>query len=389
MREVNNEVRKKDPKDKIYCQEPYAQELYDLMCGIPVIRKDVKKGDILMAYDLRVTPGGNVEVLTQGFMNFSLDFRKEKKYFSIIGMEVETVEDLKEHCANGEFKEFFSSVKQKMFIDDERLFKGSLYDGYLQSIKDEFFTQKSVQNVAYEARIVDKNLGGFFIEVQGIQAFLPGSLAAANKIVNFDDYIGKTIKVMVEDYLPSTDTFIFSYKRYLEKILPQEIKNIESNSLMEGIITGTSKFGIFLEFNEMFTGLLHVSEMDEDTENQFRERAFRPGNTMEVWVKDVKDNRLILTMKNPADRIAEIKNFRERLEGTVKAMKVISMKPFGVFFEVEENKIGLLPIREVKRVTQKKMEVGETYNLCIREVDSSGKITLSSIREKRHQETEA
>ena len=76
---------------------------------------------------------------------------------------------------------------------------------------------------------------------------------------------------------------------------------------MEGIITGTSKFGIFLEFSEMFTGLLHISEMDENTENQFRERAFKPGNTMEVWVKDVKDNRLILTMKNPQTELLKLK----------------------------------------------------------------------------------
>ena len=53
-----------------------------------------------------------------------------------------------------------------------------------------------------------------------------------------------------------------------------------------------------------------------------------------------------------------------------------------MFLEVEEDRIGLLPVREMKKVARN-MEVGETYSLCISKVDSeSGKIYLSALNEK-------
>ena len=70
-------------------------------------------------------------------------------------------------------------------------------------------------------------------------------------------------------------------------------------------------------------------------------RRVEPGQEIEIWVKDIKDNKLILTEFNPAEKQEEIENFKSKSEGTVKSMKVVSVRPFGVFFEVENDKIGV------------------------------------------------
>jgi predicted RNA-binding protein with RPS1 domain len=378
----NLAIKKVDKKDKIYCQEAYAQELYDMINRVPVQAKDIQEGELLKAIDLKVGLGG-VQIFTEAGISLFLDMRKDKKYFEAIGFTELDMGNLGELGASGWFKSLFEErqelIKVEGSVDD---LKGSIYEAYLGKTRREFMTQILEQSAYYYAKIISKNQGGFFIKVQGVDAFLPGSLAAANKIVDFDSYIGREIPVMVEDYLKNSDTFIFSYKKYLDKILPTKLSEIERFSKLSGVVTGTSKYGIFLEFQEMFTGLLHTSEMDPETLENFMHRKVEPGQEMDVWVKDIRDNKLILTEINPSEKQEEIESFKNKSEGTVKSMRVVSVKPFGAFLEVEEDKIGLLPIREMKKVA-KKMEVGESYTLCISRVDSdTGKIYLSALNEK-------
>jgi ribosomal protein S1 len=379
----NKTIKKQDRKDKVYCHEPYAQELYDLLCGIEAPCKDVEVGQTLKAIDLRISKSGEVEVHTDAGISVYLDMRKEKRYFEAFGFEDYSVEHFAELSKAGWFRELFSSREEKITVEGKLgALRGSLYESHINNVRQEFFDQVKKQSTAYVAKVISKNQGGFFIKVQGIEAFLPGSLAAANKIVDFDSYIGKEIPVMVEDYLVNSDTFIFSYKKYLEKILPSKLAEIKKFSRLIGNVTGTSKYGIFVEFEDIFTGLLHTSEMRPETLDKFNTRSYRPGDELELWVKDIKDEKLILTEIDPSEKISEMENFRSKIEGTVRSLKVISVKPFGAFCEIEENRVGLLPVKEIKRIT-KKMEVGEYYQLCISKVDpETGKIYLSATNER-------
>ena len=382
-RKENLSIKKVDRKDKVYCQESYAQELYDLICGMPSHNKDIVSGETLEATDLRVGVKGQVEINTSAGISLFLDMRKEKKYFEAIGFTELDMTKLSDLAEAGWFRNLFAERGECITVEGNvQEFRGSIYEAYLGKTRDEFMSQISLQNSYYMAKIISKNQGGFFIKVQGVDAFLPGSLAAANKIMNFDTYIGREIPVMVEDYLKQSDTFIFSYKKYLDKVLPSKLAEIERNTKLEGTVTGSSKYGIFVEFQEIFTGLLHVSEMDNTTLENFNSRNVYPGETLQLWVKDIRDGKLILTEIDPSEKQEEFENFKYKTEGTIRNMKVVSVKPFGAFLEIEENRIGLLPIREMKKVTRN-MNVGETYSLCISKVDSeTGKIYLSALNEK-------
>ena len=379
----NLSIKKVDTKDKIFCQESYAQELYDMYCGMPVRVKDVKDGQFLRALDLRVSKTGEVKIMTDAGIDFSLDMKKERLYFDAIGFSDLDFKNMSALSENGWFKDMFQTkeefIKVKGLPNDRR---GSIYEAHLNKARNEFVAQITEQTAYYMAKVISKNRGGFFIKVQGIDAFLPGSLAAANKILDFETFIGKEIPVMVEDYLRQSDTFIFSYKKYLEKILPSRLAEIEKFSILEGIITGSSKYGIFVEFQDIFTGLLHTSEMNFETFEKFEHKEIVPGTSIKVWVKDIRDNKLILTELDPNDKFEAFSSFKNKSEGTVRSMKVISVKTFGAFFEVEDSRVGLLPVREMKKLNRR-IEVGEVYELCISKIDAENeKIYLTALTER-------
>ena len=69
---------------------------------------------------------------------------------------------------------------------------------------------------------------------------------------------------MIEGYVEAKDIFIVSYKKYLNKIMEQKIQELDLTKKYKGSVTGTSSFGIFVEWEEVYTGLIHRSEFDGD-----------------------------------------------------------------------------------------------------------------------------
>lgn len=375
MRKENLSVIKKPgDKTKIYCQEPYAQELYDLISGRVSTVKDIKNGDLLRVIDMKMVSDEEVEVYCDNHDTLYFYLQKERKFLEILGM---TNESFIDWISNQEATDHFKKFKTYIQVENASIRKGSLHAAHLQTIAVEFREQIANPTRAYVAKILSKNQGGFLVEVQGIKAFLPGSLAAANKIVNFDDYIGKQIYVMIEDYLTSSNIFVVSYKKYLENILPSKLGELERDQYMTGTVTGTSKFGVFIEFDEIFTGLLHVSEMNFSTLEKFNNHEFRSGQSLSTWLKDIRDNKLILTEIDPSIRKNEMEEFKGKIEGNFKEAVIVSVKPHGALMEIEKGVLGLLPVKEMKK-SGRRLAVGESLQVFIKRVDTStGKIYLT------------
>lgn len=369
-------IKRPGDTSKIYCQEDYAQELYDRMYGIDVVKKDIVNGEIVRVSDFKIVSREKKEVaaICDNFLTLYFSFNKERKYFQILGLDDENF------FRWVESGDHVSHLKEnKIFIQVENIdaAKGSLYQAHLRTIIREFREQIGKPTSAYVAKVIDKNQGGFIVEVQGIKAFLPGSLAAANKIVDFEGYIGKEIFVMIEDYLKSSDIFVVSYKKYLDYVLPGKLGELERNQLMKGTVTGTSKFGIFVEFDDIFTGLLHTAEMLPETLEKFNSGQIKSGQDIEMWLKDIRDNKLILTENDPSIRQNEYESFREKVEGNIKEATIVSIKAHGALMEIEKGVLGLLPVKEMKKY-KKRLNVGETLDVFIKKVDTStGKIYLT------------
>lgn len=374
--ENKNVIKRPGDKTIIYCQEEYAQEMYDRLYGLEVVCKDLKNGDILKVsrFNLISEEKKEIEAICENFTSLYFNFSKEKKYFQILGLDEES---FVEWISSEDHEEEVKSMKMYIQVENMRINQGSLYSAHLKTIVKEFKEQITKPTSAYTAKVIDKNQGGFIVDVQGIKAFLPGSLAAANKIVDFEAYIGKEVYVMIEDYLAPSKIFVVSHKKYLEYILPSKLGELERNQKMVGHVTGTSKFGVFVEFEEIFTGLLHSAEMLPETYEKFKSNSFRVGDEIEAWLKDIRDSKLILTEKDPAEKISEYESYKEKVEGNFKEASIISIKSHGALMEIEKGVLGLLPVKEMKKYG-KRLNVGEILEVFVKKVDAStGKIYLT------------
>ena len=227
----------------------------------------------------------------------------------------------------------------------------------------------------------------FFVDILGIKAFLPGGLAAANKIIDFDEYIGKDVTVMIENYLKDTNIFIVSNKKYVKYILPKKIKELDKSKKYKGNVTGTTKYGIFIEWDDSsgddfkYTGLLHHTKMKEQTKTRFQQNDFKPGDEIDFWVdKITDDNRIILSEDDPDEYMEQINKFKEKYLNLAITGEVVSIKPFGIILKLEENIIGMIPKKELKK--QKKIyKIGEKINVIVDDIQNE-KIFLRLINEE-------
>jgi small subunit ribosomal protein S1 len=252
-----------------------------------------------------------------------------------------------------------------------------LWQGYIKKIKEEFIEQIKNPTKAYTAKIVQVNKGGYFVEVQGLEAFMPGSLAAANKLADFKTLMGKEVIVMIEDFLPEMNSFIVSHKKYIEYVLPSKLKQLDLNSKFSGIITGCSKYGIFVEFRSdaeessiKFTGLLHISKMTDETKAKFESYGYAAGDSIEFYIGEItKDNRIILDEENPVSKLAKLECFVEENSGKLLEATIGSILNFGIIVNIDSIS-GLIPARQfaMHRVLMKNFIIGDTISVYIDEI---------------------
>jgi predicted RNA-binding protein (virulence factor B family) len=347
----NHSINGSSDKLKCFSREPYAQRLFDIYTNqdFELVKKDLKIGDVVRIQDIFNVKDTFIDIELAGGLTITVDLLREKKFVQVFGYN--NVKQFTDTLRNPEIvKEFLSKNISVYIIEATPSVKISLWQGYLKSIRDEFMCQIENPTQAYKAKIIEANKGGFFVEVQGVEAFMPGSLAAPNKILDFQSYIGKEIVVMIEDYLKEMNSFIVSHKKYLAHVIPIKIAQLDLSKKYVGTITGTSKFGIFIEFEELFTGLLHTSKMDIETREKFNSRLFKPNDIVEFYISEItKDNRIILTKESPEEKLNKIQNFIVNFKDKIIEASVAAVMNFGIIVNTTEGISGLIPSRELKR----------------------------------------
>jgi predicted RNA-binding protein with RPS1 domain len=351
---------------KIYCHEAYAEDLAKLYSNIPVGVKELTEGMILKLVDIHKVGEKEMNVSLEGFVDATIKLDGEKKFFQMLGI---TQQDFISLVSYPEWKTSF--LKQDYFVKIEGtnpFNRASLYAGQTDKVKKEFMSQIANPTSAYYGTITGKNHGGFIINVQGIDGFLPGSLAATNIVRDFEEMMGKEIPVMVEDYLKESSTYVFSYKKYVSHILPQKIEELDRDKKYTGTVTGTAKYGIFVEFDEIFTGLIHASKMTPELKETFKNGSLRPGTPITFWIKEISaDKKIILTDEDPYIRQREIEDFKESNLGVVKGGEVISVQPFGTLVRLQKDIVGMISQKEIKN-KKKKYNIGDKVMVTIERV---------------------
>jgi len=347
---ANTKIKGTTDHIKCFSREVYSQQLFDLINNdnFTIVKKDLERGDQVLVTAIKNVVDSRVTVQLLSGFTLEVNFNDEKKLLQVFGYS-----DVKEFCdllKNPDFAAGFVSNKLYVsIIESKPNLKFSLWQGYLNTLKTEFVQQISNPTKAYKAKIIDANRGGFFCEVQGIQAFMPGSLAAPNKIYDFNAMIGKEVIVMVEDYLNDMASFIVSHKKYLDYIIPIKIKELDLTKQHSGYVTGTSAYGIFVEFDEIFTGLLHTSKMHPETLEKFNAKEFKSGESIDFYISEIsKYNRIILSEESYAEKMIRIYKWVLDNKDAEIDLKIVDYTKSGFIVEVDDIK-GILPVKEFRK----------------------------------------
>jgi|TARA_B100000768_G_scaffold181566_1_gene205092 small subunit ribosomal protein S1 len=360
FRKPNPHIKTKNG-EKVYSREPYAQELYDLMEGHSA------SSGTLYALDLGETYTGKVYGIDAEWASIDVGYR-ELIYVDLSRETPEVRELLKEGV----------EVDVQLIADTSMNVKkymiGSVTAGLKTKVVKEIVASIDDGNTAYSG-IVSKMIpgGGYIVEVQGVDCFMPGSLAGVNKLHDFESIIDTEMYVVPVSYSEDKGTVVVSHRAYLRALIPNTIKTIQEDITVErlGHVTGSAKYGVFVEFEGCLTGMIHVNDLDTETSKAHRDRSLEPGTEIKFYVKEVINERKItLVQGSPAEKkvdpwegISLRYNKKTEVVGNVK-----STKDYGLFVEIEEGVVGLLHISEFPD------------NIDIKDISKGADITVQVIR---------
>lgn len=340
---------------KIYCHEPYAQELYDLM------NRYQKTGDI-SAKDLQESGVYRVQANSISFQDKIIHAEEITSKTPIIIPFREYSKDI-ETLSQGEDREFLIMVYKSTKFGENY---GSERKALSISYKQDLFTSLA-ENTWFDVTITKLIKGGYLaLYKKEIECFIPGSHAAANVVHNFNDMLNKTLTVMVDNYDQANDLFILSYKKYVTHSMPTMIENLDFNKEYTGTLTNKPyDFGVFVEIDGYFTGLVHQTEFDD---YETIKRTLRTGDSLNVYVKDITSKggqfRIVLTLNPESVNTEKLawQQLKEKTESRRFAYEVnpkknsISIDIDGENYEVSlkrkdlENNINTFPYVKVSKV---------------------------------------
>ncbi|MGD9596523.1 MAG: S1 RNA-binding domain-containing protein, partial [Wolinella sp.] len=203
------------------------------------------------------------------------------------------------------------------------------------------------RDVVVEGVITKKNRGGYVIESEGLEYFMPKFMSALKEDAK---NIGKTIKACIINIKPEDDTIVVSRKRFFE--LDNKVKKEGAAKLLEatepllGVVKKITSFGMFVEVDGV-EGLVHYTEISyKGPVNP--SKIYQEGDQVRVKAiaYDEEKKRLSLSIKATVDDPwREIENELE--VGDAINVTVSNVEPYGAFVDLGNDIEGFLHISEI------------------------------------------
>lgn len=230
---------------------------------------------------------------------------------------------------------------------------------------------------AVSGMITERIKGGFTVEVDGVRAFLPGSLVDVKPVKDMTYLEGKPLEFKVIKLDRKRNNVVVSRRAVVESEDPIErqalLEKLKEGSSVKGIVKNLTGYGAFLDLGGI-DGLLHVTDMAWK-----RVRApsdiVNIGDEIEVKVLkfDHERNRVSLGLKqmgeDPWNDLTQSFPEGSRLRG-----RVTNLADYGCFVELEEGVEGLVHVSEMdwtnKNVHPAKLvHVGDEVDVLILDID--------------------
>lgn len=241
--------------------------------------------------------------------------------------------------------------------------KGSLYEF------DKIEILNKIKNInedeVVEIYVKSMNQAGYNVDIIYNDAiiakgFMPNTIAGVNKIYNPESLLNKRLFAVIELYSEDEGTYIVNRKKYLQSLIKDEISKLEYNKLYTGHVTGTTPFGIFVEFNECLTGMIHKSCATEELQKNIEK--IKPGYKIDFYIKEIINDKIILTQTLKESIWDKIK-VGQKYNGKIK-----EEKHFGLLVELDDETTGLIHTSELEK-SDLKLNVNDTVDVEILSFD--------------------
>ena len=244
---------------------------------------------------------------------------------------------------------------------------------------EEAFENKEVLT----AKVAQVLNGGLSVIVDEARVFIPSSLVSDVYEKDLTKYDGQEIEFVITEFNPKRRRIIGDRKQLLAaqkaELRKALFERINVGDVIEGTVKNVTDFGAFIDLGGA-DGLLHISEMSWGRVESPK-KAFKVGDVVKVFIKDINDTEIALSMKFPEDN--PWNNATEKFAaGTVVTGRVARMTDFGAFVELAPGIDALLHVSQISREHIDKpadvLKVGQTIEAKIVDFNEADrKISLS------------
>jgi small subunit ribosomal protein S1 len=233
------------------------------------------------------------------------------------------------------------------------------------------------QGKVVQGLVNGKVKGGLTVMINGIRAFLPGSLVDLRPVKDTNPYEGKQLEFKVIKLDRKRNNVVVSRRAVLEATQGAErealLSSLQEGAVVKGVVKNITDYGAFVDLGGI-DGLLHITDLAWRRVKHPSE-VLAVGDEVEAKVLkyDQEKNRVSLGLKqlgeDPWVGIARRYPTGTRLFG-----KVTNLTDYGAFVEIESGIEGLVHVSEMdwtnKNVHPSRVvQVGDEVEVMILEID--------------------
>ncbi len=183
--------------------------------------------------------------------------------------------------------------------------------------------------------------GGLTVLVNGIRAFLPGSLIEARPLKDLSPYENKTLEFKVIKLDRKRNNVVLSHRAVREASMGEEraklMTTLKEGSVVQGVVKNITEYGAFVDLGGV-DGLLHITDMAWRRVRHPSE-VVTPGQeiTAKILKFDTEKNRVSLGLKQMGDDPWMGVN-RRYPTSTRMFGKITNIADYGAFVEIEPHR---------------------------------------------------
>lgn len=219
--------------------------------------------------------------------------------------------------------------------------------------------------------------GGFTVELNGIRAFLPGSLVDVRPVRDTLHLEGKELEFKVIKLDQKRNNVVVSRRAVIESENSAErdqlLENLQEGMEVKGIVKNLTDYGAFVDLGGV-DGLLHITDMAW-------KRVKHPSEIVnvgdEITVKVLKFDRERTLVSLGLKQLGEdpwVAIAKRYPEGTKLTGRVTNLTDYGCFVEIEEGVEGLVHVSEMDWTNKnihpsKVVNVGDIVEVMVLDID--------------------